>query len=84
MPIHRSGRYNVSGVRIVPLGNVLVEEPQCNLTDLTTSWERQNKVYVHFKNVTGAQRPRSLNTAKVKKEQTRPHRSGFLKLLGIF
>lgn len=79
---NRSGRVNVSG-GIIASGNVLVGESQCNLADLTTSWERQNRVYVHFKSVTCSKRPRSLNIAKVKKEKE-PHRSSLLKFLGIF
>jgi hypothetical protein len=81
MPLHRSGRFNPSGVGIVTVGNVF-EESHCNLTDLTSSWEKQNRVYVHFKNVAGTQKPRSLNISKIKKEKLR---SGhFRKILGIF
>lgn len=82
MSFHGPGRYNVSGVGIVTAGNVFVEESQCNISDLTSSWEKQNRVYVRFKNVMGTQKPRKLNIAKIKRAKS--HGKVFMKILGIF
>ena len=79
----RSDRHRVSGVGVVTLDSVCVKESQCNLVDLTSSWERQNRVYVHFKSVTGSPKPRSLNVTKVKKEE-KPSRINLAKIFGIF
>lgn len=53
---------------------------QCNLMELTDSWERQNRVYVHFKSVTGgAHRPKS-TTVQERTKLKKPNRS-FLSIL---
>ena len=66
----RSGHRRNSGMVIATLGNERTDGiARCNLMELTTSWEHQNHVYVHFKSVTGTPRPKSLNVQGVKKEE---------------
>ena len=66
---------------IATLGNEHEGIVQCNLMELTTSWERQNHVYVHFKNVTGVPRPKA--KAQQTKIEQKPKRSFFAMLKSI-
>ena len=80
----RSGHRKSSGMVIATLGNEHNEGiAQCNLMELTTSWERQNHVYVHFKSVTGTPRPKAL-VAKQPKVESKPCKTFIAVLKGIF
>lgn len=71
----RSKHRRSSGIVVATLGDECSElTPQCNLMELTHSWERQNHVYVHFKSVTGTPRPKSLTVQRVKTEE-KPRKS---------
>lgn len=75
----RSGHRRGSELVIATLGSERADGiAQCNLMELTDSWERQNRVYVHFKSVTGAHRPKSMNVQRAKVNKS--HRS-FLEVI---
>ena len=76
----RSGHRRGSELVIATLGSERTDGiSQCNLMELTNSWERQNHVYVHFKSVTGAHRPKS-SIVQQRAKAAKPHRS-FLEML---
>lgn len=78
----RSGHHR-SSIDIATLDNECTEGiAQCNLVELTSSWKRQNHVYVHFKSVTGASRNKHLNV-KQNKVENKPRRSFFTILKSI-
>ena len=76
----RSGHRRSSELVVATLGNGHADGiAQCNLMELTDSWERQNHVYVHFKSVTGAHKPKS--TVVQERTKLKPAKHSILSIL---